>query len=63
MPFVISTKALGAEMFFMDHREPGGFSLTTDKTQAKVYDSKEEAREIADVLEVITPFEVKVTPK
>jgi hypothetical protein len=43
MNYVILTHDLGRPMYFMDHPYPAGFSISTNRERAKVFDGKQEA--------------------
>jgi hypothetical protein len=60
MPFVIATDRFDKLMYFCEHNDPGGFTISTDKTLARVYKSRKEAKEIAEVLKLLSGMETTV---
>jgi len=63
MPFVIYTTDLGKPMFFCHNVRLTGFIISNDIRNAKVYDSKKEAQEIAGALHIVTGMECQVKKK
>jgi hypothetical protein len=43
MKYILLTHDLGRPMYFMDHPYPAGFSISTNRERAKVFDGKKEA--------------------
>jgi hypothetical protein len=48
MKYILLTHDLGRPMYFMDHPFPAGFSISTNRERAKVFDGKKEALEACD---------------
>jgi hypothetical protein len=43
MKYIILTHDLGRPMYFMDHPYQAGFSISTNRERAKVFDGRKEA--------------------